>query len=82
MKEKKVTLKLSDLSSIVSFEDWIKKTTKDYGDSLRDRVPREDLKIYLNYILGQLDQTIGKNKAEWKAEINTLLKRLDNVKNK
>jgi len=83
VKTKKIILTLKkDLNSIVSFESWVKKSTGDYGEGDRDRVPLGHLQKYLNYINNKLDEIIGSNKSDWKKAIDSLQERVSNVKSK
>lgn len=83
MKKKLITLKLkNDLNSIISFEAWIKKTTKDYGESNKDKVPIGHMEKYLGYIKKKLNEVVGSNKADWIKAIEDLQERLKDVKNK
>lgn len=83
MKKKLITLKLkNDLNSIISFEAWIKKTTKDYGEDNKDKVPIGHMEKYLGYIRKRLNEVVGSNKADWINAIEDLQERLKDVKNK
>lgn len=83
MKKKIVTLDLkNDLNSIISFEAWVKKTTKDYGEGDKDRVPAGHLEKYLGYIRNKLNEVVGSNKVDWIKAIEELQERLQDVKNK
>lgn len=83
MKRKKITLTLKkDLNSIVSFESWVKKSTGDYGEGNRDKVPVVHLQKYLDYINNKLDEFVGSNKSDWKKAIDKLQERLGDVTSK
>lgn len=83
MKRKKITLTLKkDLNSIVSFESWVKKSTGDYGEGGKDKVPVGHLQKYLDYINNELDEVVGSNKSDWKKAIDKLQERLSDVKSK
>jgi hypothetical protein len=74
MKEQYSVITLNDLSTIISFEEWIKKCLKKYKKD--NVVPKGDLEKYLGYIKYSVLDHTGKNKREWIKQIDSLFERL------
>ena len=73
-------LKLENLSSLISFDDWIKKAISRYGK--KNRVSLIEKEKYLNYLMSKVGEEVGKNKSDWILAINSLLERLEHERSK
>jgi hypothetical protein len=67
--------KLDDLSSLVSFEEWLKKRLDIYSED--QKVPGEDLKTFLLYIKERSKEQRVRAKREWFDTIDKLIERVD-----
>jgi hypothetical protein len=77
MKEKKSTISLDDLNSVISFDGWIRDNLS-YPN--KKRVPLNHLERYLGYIESKLKEEVGSNKDEWIEKISSLLKRIEEMR--
>jgi hypothetical protein len=73
-------LKLENLNSLISFDDWIKKAISRY--SKKNRISLIEKEKYLNYIMSKVGEEVGKNKSDWIIAINSLLERLEYERSK
>lgn len=66
---------LKDINSLISFEDWLKRSLSIYPDDAS--VPESHLLDLLNYIRESVYSQKVEGKREWLEQIDALIKRVN-----
>ncbi len=68
-------LKLEDINSLISFEEWVKDNLSLYKEG--GKVPSGHLKVFLEYIQQDLNMIEAEQRRDWKEKVKTLLERVE-----